>query len=551
MHFATGPDERPSHERSDNVREADKSRPLTTREAYLHLFKGNVGPGLLALPLSFAAATPALGLLVTLIVVLQGAYGQWLLVRVERSVSSTRDRAGRRLGIEEVGEAVFGRAGRIITAMCILVMQLGVLSVFIGLVAENLRACLGSEQLSRKAWVLITFVPCALLSQLPDLSSLWPLSLFGNVAMLTAILSTCAFALVELAAPGLVPRTNGTEGPSPPPPLLLSSGSDLDTSSFLGGVVSVGSPTSLIACAANAFYAYEGVAVVLPIAHDLESTAYRAYAGTLLRAVSGIGACFLLVGGLAGAAYPQIDSASVTAYLSQLYSGAVGGYFFAVNVFVAVGVLATFPLQLAPAGLILDQCLPASVGGPSSRVGRCLIRLLVVCFCALLVATLDSLDDLIDLVGAVANTSIAALPCLAHARLMLRSRHRTGDSAAWAERAGPLLPPRLHVEEEEACGGAGRRSASSADTSDGRDRGAHEAAVGAAGASEQALQGASAGIDAQVDDTSPPSSWLIIVDALIVCLCAAVAGAGVEQAVAKLVGTKLQALTATVSRIHT
>ena len=62
--------------------------------------------------------------------------------------------------------------------------------------------------------------------------------------------------------------------------------------------------------------AREGVAVVLPIARDLDPRAHRAYAATLLRAVSGIGACFLLVGGLAGAAYPSIDTASVTVPLS-------------------------------------------------------------------------------------------------------------------------------------------------------------------------------------------------------------------------------------------
>lgn len=142
----------------------------------MHLFGGNIGgPGLLALPLSVARAGPASGMVIMAVVVLQGSYGQWLLARLERALgaaTATCTRPARRLGIEEVAQLVFPYTGRAAVSACILAMQLGVCSVFMGLVAENARAAT-HDWATREQWVLIAFVPCALLSQLPDLSHLW------------------------------------------------------------------------------------------------------------------------------------------------------------------------------------------------------------------------------------------------------------------------------------------------------------------------------------------------------------------------------------------
>lgn len=142
----------------------------------MHLFGGNIGgPGLLALPLSVAQAGPFAGMLIMGIVVLQGSYGQWLLARLERTIGAamaTHDRPARRLGIEEVAQHVYGTTGRAVVSACILAMQLGVCSVFIGLIAENARV-FAPDWGTREQRVLFALVPCALTSQLPDLSSLW------------------------------------------------------------------------------------------------------------------------------------------------------------------------------------------------------------------------------------------------------------------------------------------------------------------------------------------------------------------------------------------
>ena len=286
-------------------------RGLTTAEAYLHLFKGNVGPGLLALPLSVARAKPLAGLLIIGGVVLQGVYGQWLMVRLERTIGAAATAPSerrRRLRMDEAAQHVFGPMGRVFVASVILVNQLGVCAVFIALVGENLRAVVRCG--SRTLWALAAAAACTLLSLLPDLTSLTPLSAFGSIVMLVAIASAVGFGLVELLTPTAAPHHHHGErhghlqpsvlgGPvTPSPPSLLVARPPLPPPlpppppplPLLHAAFELGPTSALIACATNAFYGYEGVAIVLPIASQLSPIAYQRYPRTLLLAVSLVGA---------------------------------------------------------------------------------------------------------------------------------------------------------------------------------------------------------------------------------------------------------------------
>ena len=100
--------------------------------------------------------------------------------------------------------------------------------------------------------------------------------------------------------------------------------------------------------------------------------------------------------------------------------------------------VATFPLQLTPVaqvrirlglglGLGLGsanpnphQVLEAGCGATSARA-RVALRLGAASGCCLVVLCVPNLSSLIDLVGAVANTALASLPCLLHAALLLRT----------------------------------------------------------------------------------------------------------------------------------
>lgn len=81
-------------------------------------------------------------------------------------------------------------------------------------------------------------------------------------------------------------------------------------------------------------------------------------------------------------------------------------------------VLATFPLQLYPAADLFHRAIPTRYGGRHGRVAQRIANVLVVGLCVALVCSLPSLGSLIDLIGALTNTSIAAVPCAIHMRLL-------------------------------------------------------------------------------------------------------------------------------------
>ena len=58
-------------------------------EAVLHLVKGNLGPGLFAMPLQFALVGPFVGLITLSVVSMQGLYCMWLLVHTQQRANRT------------------------------------------------------------------------------------------------------------------------------------------------------------------------------------------------------------------------------------------------------------------------------------------------------------------------------------------------------------------------------------------------------------------------------------------------------------------------------
>ena len=71
-------------------------RYLHVLEAAIHLIKGNLGPGLFAMPLQFATVGPFVGLFCLATVATQGLYCMWLLCLLYTS-PSPRDQRGSRM----------------------------------------------------------------------------------------------------------------------------------------------------------------------------------------------------------------------------------------------------------------------------------------------------------------------------------------------------------------------------------------------------------------------------------------------------------------------
>ena len=615
-------------------------RALTPTETVLHLVKGNVGPGILALPYHFARAGPFRAAVVTACVVTQGVLGMRMLVRVQGMAAArgvTRDqldgssnsdggdgvtcagscvtRAGNGvtcggsgvsgcgsggatsaastgraapLTFEQVGEVCFGRVGRRGVILSVLTLQLGVCAVFIGLIGANLEAALSSVfdlHVTRPEALLLAFIPCALLSQLRDISELWPLSLFGNLSMVTALFSTAIAAVITLGDPAAAFVT-----PPPPTPHATPHAPEQTLASEL---------LAAAACASAAFYAFEGVCLVLPvgnafsggkeegkplgaccIAHctharvtrarshadayptrvhfvhcvssptntSTSHTGRRGYMRLLTLTLTGVGCAFVLIGTLAGLAFPSNSPASITPYLqvsrppppapppimpicrprpflfricttrfvfsltpaqlASAHSAPTAAFFATVNMLVVASCLATLPLQLTPAALIVAESL--RLGGAAHR----LARLLLVCVCASCALLLPTLDQLIDLFGAVACTALAALPWAMHMRLELLARGEESSRLVVPSEARRGALPEMM--------GPGIEHAAVSTVAEGGEGGAVE--------TEQAHW------HGRWEDAGAAQRnvWPLVVDGAFIVLCAVVMVCGVTQALQRL-----------------
>jgi amino acid permease len=280
-------------------------------------------------------------------------------------------------------------------------LQFGVCAVLLNTLATNLCAAT-SLALGKDPSLLCVAAVCALLSMARDLSMLAPLSAIGNAAFLVVVATIVVVSLVEIAEAG-------GAGGEPVPPLLPPAAPLRPPSAPLPSGLALAAQ-GLSAC----FYSFEGVALVLPVANELHPSSTRSYPNVLTLVVLLIGLSFGMVGALGGMAFPGIDDASITAFLALKYRSAPTAPFFeAINGLVSFAVLTAFPLQLTPLSLIVEARL-----GLSSLTHRRICRLVLITLAALLVLSVSRLDQLIDLVGSICDSLLAALPFLFQLRIL-------------------------------------------------------------------------------------------------------------------------------------
>lgn len=113
--------------------------------AFAHIVKGSLGPGALALPYAFAKVGPFVGALLVAAIATQGSRGVVILARLKHDLGT--DGALREgvvlsssLTFAGLGELAFGPFGRVLINTLVLVLQLGICSVYISVVSSNLCA---------------------------------------------------------------------------------------------------------------------------------------------------------------------------------------------------------------------------------------------------------------------------------------------------------------------------------------------------------------------------------------------------------------------------
>lgn len=382
----------------------NRSGGISLLQAGVHKLRGNLGPGALALPGVFAQVGPFIGIAGLLMVCVPGICGLLVLVGLKRRLNISGKPAQT---FEDVAFYAFGPIGRRLLETCIVCLQLGVALVYFGVLSEA--ACAvpalacenGAPTLSTVLVVSAVVLPCAFITKI---ASLLPLSLPGNIAILSAILGSVIKAIDVLSQPSLGPHGASLNATSPEVEPVVWPNNPMKVPVFLGAV----------------FYAFEGIALVLPIENSLSVRAAKAsscfgYEELVVTAMSTVVLIFAIIGTVCGRAFPHA-SGSVVAYLAMEYPHSPTLQ--VLNGAVAAAVLCSFPLQLAPAMPAIEQACCSHVGFESYRWWHTyLIRTFIVFGCACIILVLPDVQMLVALTGALTTTTITAFPFIMQLKL--------------------------------------------------------------------------------------------------------------------------------------
>jgi len=300
----------------------------------MHLIRANLGPGCLALPFAFSAAGWLWGTPILVITIAQGIYVILLLTHCKRSL-----RCEGVQNLEEVAGWAYGRCGRIAVQLLLVITQGGVCCVYVDLISSNF-ASIVNANMSHGHCVLILTPIFFLLGLLKSVEKLTIYSAIGNVIMIITII------LVTLRA-GLT---------------LFLIGANAWTSA-----AHPARPVDVVLLAANTFFTFEGIGLVLPIENAMRNPAAFPQAFSCASMVL-LGA-YISVGLSCGVAFNgDITSGPITSFLVTRYSGSVSGtILYVVNSFVTLAILVTFPLQLLPVTQVFDEFISSIFPGEDSR----------------------------------------------------------------------------------------------------------------------------------------------------------------------------------------
>ncbi|CAI5444639.1 unnamed protein product [Caenorhabditis angaria] len=223
---------------------------LTPEQAFIHMVKAMLGTGLLSLPLAFKHSGLFLGLLLTVIICLICLYCMRQVVFAAHFVCNRNGRdlidyANIMRGAVEMGPPWIKRHGYFFKQLVnvnMFISQLGFCCVYFVFMADNLEDFFNNNtniHLSKAVWMLILLIPMLSICSIRRLSILAPFAMAANFVYVVAVAIVLFFFLSNLKPVSSLPWF----------------GKLTDLPLFFGTVM----------------FAFEGVAVIMPIENRMSS----------------------------------------------------------------------------------------------------------------------------------------------------------------------------------------------------------------------------------------------------------------------------------------
>ena len=304
----------PLDDDNNGVTDHDAHERTNALQTYLHILKGNVGPGCLSLPWAVSVLGIPLALVTLLCLCCITSYNCWAVLRWKRRHMADR----RDVSYADLGQLAYGKRFRNFVLFCVCTTQLCVCTVFFSFIGENisavLRAVAPGTPLDNSRVVISLVLPMAMfLSCAPNLKVLSPLSAVGMVLLFLA------FSCISL-----IISANWADRPTDLP--------SLDASRL---------PLAMCAIV----YSFEGINLVIPIEAAMKDPSQ--FDKVFALAMASVTAFYSLFACICVVAFGPIDNGSITAFLmenAERYSAK--SLVLAANFIVSVSVLLTYPLQV-------------------------------------------------------------------------------------------------------------------------------------------------------------------------------------------------------------
>lgn len=349
--------------------------PTSDLDTLIHLLKGSLGSGILAMPLAFSHAGLYMGLFCTFAIGAICTYCVHILVKSAHELCR-RTRVPS-LGFAEVAEAAFlsgpkalqpwAKFSKAMINMFLVIDLLGCCCVYVVFVADSLRAVVnglvGYDYLDARIYMVALLPLLILMNLIRNLKYLSPLSMVANILVATGLGITFYYIFAD---------------PSPIP----------DTPA-------IGYITEMPAFFATAIFALEGIGVVMSLENNMKTpTHFIGCPGVLNIGMFFVVLLYALTGFFGYRKYGAETEASITLNLPHEPLA------FSVKLMIALAVFITYALQFYVPMEIIWKAVKNNVG-PRKTLAEYGIRIVLIILTVVMAVVIPNLGAFISLVGAV------------------------------------------------------------------------------------------------------------------------------------------------------
>lgn len=391
-------------DRNSEVSNKEKKHETTDFQTLLHILKGNVGPGILALPMAIAHGGWLFGSLALLVVAAMAIHCMQLLVDSSRHCCLLRNRDSMDYGqVAETTLSEFGpsfirnrsKLGRKIVNLFVIIAQFGFCCSYFIFIASNIQQFIhdnGSAwfveftemQISQTVITICMAFPICMICSIRNLDSLSIWSFIANFAALFSLSVIYYYLGTRMLALRITPREE-------PLPMIQDLG---NIAIFFGA----------------AMFAFEGITVVLPLENSMKNKTH--FPNVLKLGMSIITLLFFLMGlcgylGVGENVKPSITlNLPNTGSLAFLYSFVKLSYSFVV--FISFALQFYVPISFMWPSMA-DSCFGKYKGKRTIIYLELVFRYSIVWILCLLSVFVPFLDDFIGLVGAFACSALSLI----------------------------------------------------------------------------------------------------------------------------------------------